>query len=129
MGMASTYVWWTERSAVWIAYYDVSKSITTAFSSPDDATKDVHIFFYKKADPFKKEGDSVPDRSVISKLFNLVMKNLQKGYNSHSILHKNLNKVLSVENNLLLVAEHINRHLLCQRTFNGRLYRIKFWFI
>ena len=69
MGMASTYVWWTERSAVWIAYYDVSKSITTAFSSPDDATKDVHIFFYKKADPFKKEGDSVPDRSVISNTY------------------------------------------------------------
>jgi hypothetical protein len=69
MGMQSTWVWWTERSAVWISYFDVGKSNATAFSSPDDATKDVHIFYYKKADPFKKEGDSVPDRSVLSNTY------------------------------------------------------------
>lgn len=67
--MKSTWVWWTERSAVWISYFDVNKSLETAFSSPTDATKDVHIFYYKKADPFQKEGDSVPDRSVVSNTY------------------------------------------------------------
>lgn len=60
------YVWWTERGAIWLAYYDSSKNAEEdRFSSLSDATKDVHIFYYKKADHFKFEGQSVDDRAVV----------------------------------------------------------------
>jgi hypothetical protein len=67
--MAPQYVWWTERGAIWLSYYDPSLPEVSQFKSPDDATKDVHIFYYKKADPFKFENQSIDDRSVISGLY------------------------------------------------------------
>jgi hypothetical protein len=58
------YVYWTERGAIWIAYYDSSKHGADRYTSPTDSSKDVHIYYYKKADPFKFEGQSVDDRAV-----------------------------------------------------------------
>jgi len=69
MSMPAQYVWWTERGAIWLSYYDPNLSETSQFASPSDAGKDVHIFYYKKADPFKFEGQSIDDRSVISGLY------------------------------------------------------------
>ena len=64
MAIKAQYVWWTERGAIWIAYYDASKSEELEYTSPTDSSKDVHIYYYKKADPFKFEGQSVDNRAV-----------------------------------------------------------------
>lgn len=61
----SQFVWWTERGAIWIAKYNPTNPDATRFTSPTDSSKDVHIFYYQKADPFKFEGQSVDDRSVV----------------------------------------------------------------
>tara|TARA_R110000822_G_scaffold75287_2_gene181062 strand:- start:634 stop:1098 length:465 start_codon:yes stop_codon:yes gene_type:complete len=69
MAMQSQHVWWTERGAIWIAHYNPRLSEKDQFTSPSDSSKDVHIYYYKKADPFKFEGQSVDDRSVVSGLY------------------------------------------------------------
>ena len=63
------FVWWTERGAIWLAKYDESKSDPDKYTSPTDNTKDVHIYYYQKADPFKFEGQTVEDRAVVSGLY------------------------------------------------------------
>ena len=67
--MPAQHVWWTERGAIWLAYYDPSQSLISQYKSPSDSTKDATIFYYKKADPYKFENQSVDDRSVISGLY------------------------------------------------------------
>tara|TARA_R100000781_G_scaffold83157_1_gene51190 strand:- start:665 stop:1129 length:465 start_codon:yes stop_codon:yes gene_type:complete len=69
MSVSAQYVWWTERGAIWIAKYDPSKSEENQYASPSDATKDVHIYYYQKGDPFKFEGQKVDDRAVVSGLY------------------------------------------------------------
>ena len=69
MSMPAQHVWWTERGAIWISYYDPRLSEASQFKSPSDSSKDVHIFYYKKADPFKFENQAVDDRSVVSSFY------------------------------------------------------------
>jgi hypothetical protein len=66
MGMnVKQWVYWTERGALWIAEYD---PVTQEFSSPgvDESDKKIHLFYYKKAEPFKLAGESVENRSLDS---------------------------------------------------------------
>ena len=48
------WVWWTERGAIWVAYYDDSKVDNEKFTSPtaDIAGKTITVFYYKKSDHF-----------------------------------------------------------------------------
>jgi len=61
-------VWWIERDSIGIAEYDPGASIAERYSSVTSAST-VTLFYYKKADPFKFEGQSIDDRSVISGLY------------------------------------------------------------
>tara|TARA_R100001443_G_scaffold116880_1_gene138931 strand:+ start:3420 stop:3884 length:465 start_codon:yes stop_codon:yes gene_type:complete len=69
MAVPAQFVWWTERGAIWVAKYDPSKDEASQFASPTDATKDVHIYYYQKGDPFKFEDQSVDDRAVSGSLY------------------------------------------------------------
>lgn len=69
MAVSAQYVWWTERGAIWIANYDPSQSEEGRYKSPDDASKDVHIYYYKKADPFLFEDQAIEDRAVVSGVY------------------------------------------------------------
>ena len=48
------WVWWTERGAIWIGYYDETKTEEDQFASPDSsiAGKLITVFYYKKSDHF-----------------------------------------------------------------------------
>ncbi len=64
MGMdTKQWVYWTERGAIWIAEYDPS---TKEFTSPGvgEAGKDIHIFYYKKSEPFKLAGEALENRTL-----------------------------------------------------------------
>tara|TARA_R100000406_G_scaffold75408_1_gene55840 strand:- start:671 stop:1066 length:396 start_codon:yes stop_codon:yes gene_type:complete len=54
MSSIRQWVWWTERGAIWIGYYDENKTDEEQFTSPDDtvAGKDITVFYYKKSDHF-----------------------------------------------------------------------------
>lgn len=57
------WVYWTERGALWIAEYDPA---TKEFTSPgtEEAALKIHLFYYKKSEPFKLAGESVENRSL-----------------------------------------------------------------
>ena len=57
------WVYWTERGALWIANYDPN---TKEFTSPgtEEAALKIHLFYYKKSEPFLLAGDSVENRAL-----------------------------------------------------------------
>lgn len=54
MPSVSQWVYWIERDAIWVAYYDPSKADEDAFTSPDStvAGKKITVFYFKKSDHF-----------------------------------------------------------------------------
>ena len=64
MGMnVKQWVEWTERGALWIAEDDPT---TKEFASTgvDESSTKIHLFYYKKAEPYKLAGESVENRSL-----------------------------------------------------------------
>jgi len=54
MASIKQWVWWTERDAIWVGYYDESQTEENQFISPDStvAGKEITVFYYKKSDHF-----------------------------------------------------------------------------